>query len=76
MTLTCVAGFCVTSTTRAAHDLGFQVILPADGVIGFDVADHAGGGRIDAATVLRVTLALLGADFATVVPADRVGALI
>jgi len=71
-----VAGFCITSTTRAAHDLGFEVILPADAVIGFDVADHAGAGRIDADTVLRVTLALLGADFATVVQADSVDALI
>lgn len=71
-----VAGFCVTSTTRAASDLGFEVILPGDALIGFDLPAHDGAGRIGAATVLRVTLALLGADFATVVAAKEVAALI
>jgi nicotinamidase-related amidase len=64
-----VAAFCVTSTTRAASDLGFQVILPGDALIGFDIPAHD-GARIDAQTVLRVTLSLLGADFAKVVAAD------
>ncbi len=66
-----VAAFCVTSTVRAASDLGFAVILPGDALLGFDLpADD--GGRIDAATVHRVTLALLGADFAQVVAAEQV----
>lgn len=61
-----VAAFCVTSTCRMASDLGFKVILPGDALIGFDLAAHD-GGRIDADTVLRVTLSLLGADFASLI---------
>ena len=59
-----VAAFCVTSTTRQASDLGYRVLLPQDALLGFDIPAHD-GGRIDAATVQRVTLSLLGADFAT-----------
>lgn len=70
-----VAAFCVTSTTRAGSDLGFQIILPGDALIGFDIPAHD-GGRIDADTVLRVTLSLLGADFAQLVTTDQVAALI
>jgi nicotinamidase-related amidase len=70
-----VAAFCVTSTCRAASDLGFQVILPGDALIGFDIPAHD-GGRIDAETVLRVTLSLLGADFARLVTADQVAGLV
>ncbi len=66
-----VAAFCVTSTTRMASDLGFQVVLPGDALVGFDIPAHD-GGRIDAATVLRVTLSLLGADFAHLVTTDAV----
>jgi nicotinamidase-related amidase len=66
-----VAAFCVTSTVRAASDLGFSVILPGDALIGFDLPAHD-GGRIDADTVLRVTLSLLGADFAQLVTTDQV----
>lgn len=70
-----VAAFCVTSTVRAASDLGFQVILPGDALLAFDIPAHD-GGRIDAASVLRVTLSLLGADFARLVTTDQVaGAL-
>jgi nicotinamidase-related amidase len=58
-----VAAFCVTSTVRMASDLGFRVILPGDALLGFDLPAHD-GGRIDAATVQRVTLSILGADFA------------
>jgi nicotinamidase-related amidase len=58
-----VAAFCVTSTVRMASDLGFKVILPGDALLGFDLPAHD-GGRIDAATVQRVTLSILGADFA------------
>ncbi len=63
-----VAAFCVTSSTRAASDLGFRVILPGDALLAFDIPAHD-GGRIDAETVLRVTLSLLGADFATLIAA-------
>jgi nicotinamidase-related amidase len=70
-----VAAFCVTSTTRAASDLGFDVILPGDALIGFDIPAHD-GGRIDADTVLRVTLSLLGADFARLVTTDQVAGLV
>lgn len=70
-----VAAFCVTSTTRSASDLGFSVILPGDALIGFDIPAHD-GGRIDAQTVLRVTLSLLGADFAQLVSAREVAALL
>lgn len=70
-----VAAFCVTSTTRAASDLGFKVILPGDALLAFDIPAHD-GGRIDPDTVLRVTLSLLGADFAQLVTTDQVAALL
>lgn len=70
-----VAAFCVTSTVRAASDLGFSVILPGDALLGFDLPAHD-GGHIDSTTVLRVTLSLLGADFAQLVTADQVAALL
>jgi nicotinamidase-related amidase len=59
-----VAAFCVTSTVRQASDLGYKVLLPQDALLGFDLPAHD-GGRLDAGTVFRVTLSLLGADFAT-----------
>jgi nicotinamidase-related amidase len=70
-----VAAFCVTSTTRQAADLGFRVILPGDALLGFDLPAYD-GGHLDAATVMRVTLSLLGADFARLVRADQVAALV
>lgn len=70
-----VAAFCVTSTVRAASDLGFQVILPGDALLAFDIPAHD-GGRIDPDTVLRVTLSLLGADFAQLVAAEGVAGLL
>lgn len=66
-----VAAFCVTSTVRAASDLGFRVVLPGDALLAFDIPAHD-GGRIGADEVLRVTLSLLGADFAQLVMADQV----
>lgn len=59
-----VVAFCVTSTVRQASDLGYRVLLPQDALLGFDLPAHD-GGHLDAATVFRVTLSLLGADFAT-----------
>lgn len=70
-----VAAFCVTSSVRAAADLGFQVLLPGDALIGFDIPAHD-GGRIDAETVLRVTLSLLGADFARLTTAAELPGLL
>ena len=70
-----VTAFCVTSSTRAASDLGFQVILPGDALLGFDLPAHD-GGRLDAATVHRVTLSLLGADFARLTVTDQVAVLL
>ncbi|MFN5997815.1 MAG: cysteine hydrolase family protein [Paracoccaceae bacterium] len=64
-----VAAFCVTSTVRQASDLGYKVLLPQDALLGFDLPAHD-GGTIDADTVFRVTLSLLGADFATLTTVD------
>jgi nicotinamidase-related amidase len=66
-----VAAFCVTSTSRAASDLGYNVIVPSDAVMCFDIAAQD-GGRIPAAEVLRLALSLLFEDFALVMPAARV----
>jgi nicotinamidase-related amidase len=66
-----VAAFCVTSTVRWASDLGYRVLLPGDALVGFDLP-RADGSRIAAGTVLDVTLTLLGADFAKVMPAAEI----
>lgn len=68
-----VAAFCVTSTVRMASDLGYKVLLPQDALLGFDLPAHD-GGRIDARTVHRVTLSLLGADFATLTTVEALAA--
>ncbi|RYI34302.1 MAG: isochorismatase family protein [Acetobacteraceae bacterium] len=68
-----VAAFCVTSTVRQASDLGYKVLLPQDALLGFDLPAHD-GGMIDAGTVFRVTLSLLGADFATLTTVDALAA--
>jgi nicotinamidase-related amidase len=68
-----VAAFCVTSTVRQASDLGYRVLLPQDALLGFDLPAHD-GGQIDAGTVFRVTLSLLGADFATLTTVDDLAA--
>lgn len=68
-----VAAFCVTSTVRQASDLGYTVLLPQDALLGFDLPAHD-GGQIDAATVYRVTLSLLGADFARLTSVDDLAA--
>ncbi|MDM2932866.1 isochorismatase family protein [Citrobacter sp. Cu233] len=58
-----VAGFCVTSTVRAGADAGLKMTVIQDAVISFALK----GGEPGAKTILDVTLALLAADFATVV---------
>lgn len=70
-----VAAYCIASTVRAGSDLGLDIVLPADALLGFDLPAHD-GGRIDAETALRVTLATLGSDFARVVTSDQVAGLI
>ncbi len=70
-----VAAFCVTSSTRQGSDLGFRILLPGDALIAFDLPAHD-GGRLDAHTILRVTLSLLGADFARLVTTDQVADLL
>jgi nicotinamidase-related amidase len=70
-----VAAFCVTSTVRAARDLGFRVLLAEDAVLGFDQRDPQ-GGRLAADVVMAVTLATLHPEFAEVLRvADVAGRL-
>lgn len=68
-----LAAFCITSSVRQASDLGYHVLLPQDALLGLDLPAHD-GGRIDARTVFRVTLSLLGTDFATLTTVDAVAA--
>jgi len=56
-----VLGFCVTSAVRAAADLGFEVILPRDACLGFDLPMMG----LSAEEIAKVTFGLLAADFAT-----------
>ena len=58
-----VAGFCVNSTVRAGADLGFDMTVARDAVLGFGLpfAD------LSARTIFDVTMAHLQADFAQVV---------
>lgn len=70
-----VAAYCVASSARAGSDLGFEMVLPNDALLAFDLPAHD-GGRIDAETVLRVTLATLATDFVRLVSADQVAGLV
>jgi len=63
-----VLGFCITSTVRSASDLGIDVVLVRDACLGFDLP-MAGLGAED---IARVTLGLLGADFAMLQDCDTV----
>ena len=58
-----VAGFCVNSTVRAGSDLGFEMTVVRDAVLGFDLP----WANLSARTVFDVTIGLLEADFAEVV---------
>lgn len=58
-----VAGFCVNSTVRSASDLGFEVSVVRDAILGFDLPS----ANLDAQTIFDVTMGLLEADFADVV---------
>ncbi|WP_254893274.1 isochorismatase family protein [Salmonella enterica] len=58
-----VAGFCITSTVRAGSDAGLNMTVIQDAVISFALD----GGEPGAKNILDVTLALLAADFASVI---------
>jgi nicotinamidase-related amidase len=58
-----VAGFCVNSTVRAGSDLGYDMTVVRDAIIGFGLP----GANLSARTIFDVTLAHLEADFARVV---------
>ena len=58
-----VAGFCVNSTTRAGADLGFQMTIIRDAVLGFDLPT----ANLSAQAIFDVTMALLAADFAEII---------
>lgn len=70
-----VAGFmthmCVSTTVRAALDLGYRSSVVADAVATRDLPDPLTGGTIPAAEVQRSALAALADRFATVAPLER-----
>ena len=57
-----VAGFCINSTVRAGADLGFDMTVVEDAVIGFGLP----GAGLSARAIFDVTMAHLAADFANV----------
>lgn len=57
-----VAGFCVNSTVRSGADAGLSMTVVSDAVLSFALEEAGQGAR----QILDVTLALLAADFATV----------
>jgi nicotinamidase-related amidase len=61
--------YCVSSTVRAARDEGIAVDLVEDAVFGFGIPLDT-GAEVDADTILRATLATLGAGFARRITAD------
>ncbi|WP_437614223.1 isochorismatase family protein [Erwinia sp. V71] len=66
-----VAGFCVNSTVRAGADLGFRMTVIHDAVMGFDVPPSP----LSAQTIFDATMALLAADFATLIDTASVLAM-
>lgn len=69
-----LAGFqthmCVSSTARAALDLGLRVTIAADACATRALPDPVNGGHISGAEIHRHTLAGLADRFAIVVPAS------
>ncbi|MFS3136276.1 isochorismatase family protein [Gluconacetobacter sacchari] len=61
-------GFCVNSTVRAGADLGFNMTVVRDAVLGFDMPS----GHLSASTIFDVSMALLEGDFAKVVDSEAV----
>lgn len=62
-----VAGFCVNSTVRTGADLGFKITVLKDAAISFELKQH----QLSAKAILDVTLGLLDAGFAQVIPAGE-----
>lgn len=58
-----VAGFCINSSVRAGADLGLKMTVVKDAVISFELDQY----ELGAAQIHNVTLALLDADFASVI---------
>lgn len=58
-----VAGYCVSSTVRAAADLGFRVTVVRDAVIGFDLP----AAGFSARTAFDVTMAQIEPHFARII---------
>ncbi|MCE8431586.1 isochorismatase family protein [Rhodovulum sulfidophilum] len=63
-----VAGFCVNSTVRSGADLGFNMTVVRDAVIGFDLPAAGQTAQV----IFDVTMAHLEADFALLVDASAV----
>jgi nicotinamidase-related amidase len=72
-----IAGYqthmCVSSTARAALDLGYRVTIPADSCATRALPDPMGGDPIPGAAIHRHALAELADRFAIVVPAGALG---
>lgn len=70
-----LAGFmthmCVSSTARAALDLGFRTAVAADAAATRALPDPLGGPALDGAALHRAALAELADRFAVVAPVDR-----
>ena len=62
---------CVSSTARAAMDLGYRVTVAADGTATRALPDATGGAALTAAEVQRAALAALADRFAIVVRRPR-----
>ncbi len=71
-----IAGFmthmCVSSTARAALDLGYKTTVAGDAAATRDLPDPTGGGVIAADTLHRTALAELADRFAVVTTVDQI----
>jgi nicotinamidase-related amidase len=71
-----LAGFmthmCISASTRAALDLGYQSTVIADATATRALPAHDGGTPIPADLVHQIALAELADRFAAVVPSDRI----
>jgi nicotinamidase-related amidase len=71
-----IAGFmthmCVSSTARAALDLGYKTTVAADAAATRDLPDPTGGGVIAADALHRTALAELADRFAVVATVDQI----
>ncbi len=63
-----VAGFCVNSAVRSGCDLGFNMTVVEDAVIGFSLPDL----KQSAQDIFDMTMAHLKADFADVITSDGI----